>query len=126
MSCGGYREFKIDSQYCSNPIRSGSSCAADCLVLNSCEIVELKPKNDEAMAMGNKQKDAYEAGLRTWFDKNKESLLKEYPHVSTCIKDGRISTKSTLRTYDFCPSESEAKAYGEDLSGLTSDLAESE
>ena len=126
-SCSGYKEFEISSSYCSNPIRSGSGCAADCLVLGStCEIVELKPDNDEAKSMGDKQKSAYEAGLRTWFDKNKDELFKKYPKVSDCVRDGQISTKSRLETYSFCPSESDAKQFGEDLSGISSDLSESE
>jgi len=76
--------------------------------------------------MGDKQKSAYEAGLRTWFDKNKDELFKRYPKVSDCVRDGQISTKSRLETYSFCPSESDAKQFGEDLSGISSDLSESE
>jgi uncharacterized phage infection (PIP) family protein YhgE len=123
-SCSGYKEFKIDSSYCSNPIRSGSGCAADCVVPgSSCEVIELKPKNDEAISMGTKQKDAYEAGLRTWFTKNKDELLSKYPNISACIKDGQISTKSRIETYNVCPDA--PKDLGEELD-LSSDVSESD
>jgi hypothetical protein len=76
--------------------------------------------------MGNKQKDAYEAGMRTWFDKNKDELFSKYPDVSKCVRDGQMSTKSRLETYNFRPSESEAKNFGEDLDGISSDVSESD
>jgi hypothetical protein len=123
-SCGGYKEFKIDSSNCSNPIRPGSGCAADCVITGStCEIVELKPNNAEAIAMGNKQKDAYEAGLKTWFANNKDDLLSRYPNVSSCIKDGVIATSTRLEPYNFCPSD--PKDLGDELD-ISSDVSESE
>lgn len=126
-SCSGYKEFEISSSYCSNPIRSGSGCIADCVVLGStCEVVELKPDNEEAKKMGDQQRRAYEAALLSWFDANKDELFKKYPKVTDCVRDGKLSTKSRLETYTFCPSESDAKQFGEDLSGISSDVSESD
>jgi ribosomal protein S17E len=126
-SCSGIKEFKISSDYCDNPIREDSSCRADCVTLGStCVVIELKPDNDEAKAMGEKQMDAYQKGLRKWFDKNKDELLKTYPDVSQCVKDGQISTNTKLETYSFCPSDSEAQGFGESLDGISSDVSESD
>ncbi len=126
-SCSGIKEFEIDKSYCDNPLRDGSSCRADCVALGStCMVIELKPDNTDAESMGNKQKAAYEKGLHTWFEKNKDELLEKYPDVRQCIKDGQISTDSKLETYSFCPSDSEAQAFGESLDGLSSDVSESD
>lgn len=125
-SCSGYKEFPIDKSYCTNPIRSGSSCIADCLVTGStCEIIELKPDNDEAKAMGGRQKEAYVNGLRNWFNNSKDDLLKQYPDVAKCVSDGKLSTTSSLQTYRFCPDESEARNFGEDMT-FSSDVSESD
>jgi hypothetical protein len=126
-SCSGYKEFPISNSYCNNAIRSGSNCIADCLVTGStCKIIELKPDNQAAKDMGDKQRVAYEEGLRNWFNTNKDDLLKQFPDVAKCVSDGKLSTDSSLETYKFCPDDSEARAFGEDLSGLSSDVSESD
>ena len=125
-SCSGYKEFPISKDYCDNAIRSGSNCIADCLVTGStCKILELKPDNQAARDMGDKQREAYRAGLKTWFEKDKDSLLKDYPNVASCIRDGQIATDSDLVTYKFCPDDSETRGFGEDLP-ISSDVSESD
>ena len=125
--CSEYKEFEISSSYCKNPIRSNSGCSADCVVPGStCQIIEIKPDNDEAKAAGDKQKDAYEAGLHDWYAKNKEELFKQYPRIRECESDGKLSTNARLELYTFCPSESEAKGFGEDLDSIPSDMSESD
>ncbi len=39
---------------------------------STCKIIELKPDNDAAKAMGDEQKNAYVLGLRNWFADKKE------------------------------------------------------
>ncbi|HET9989998.1 MAG TPA: hypothetical protein VFQ65_15815, partial [Kofleriaceae bacterium] len=126
-SCSGYKEFPISSAYCTNPIRSGSGCIADCVVTGStCKIIELKPDNDEAKKMGKTQALAYEAGLLKWFVDNKDALLKQFPDIGKCVSDGKLVTDNDVETYKFCPDEAEARGYGEDLANLSSDVSESD
>ena len=125
-SCSGYKEFPISKDYCDNAIRSGSNCIADCLVTGStCKIIELKPDNDAAKAMGDLQREAYREGLANWFDKNKDGLLKDYPNIANCISDGKIATDSALETYKFCPDDAETRGFGEDVP-ISSDVSESD
>jgi len=75
--------------------------------------------------MGDRQREAYRAGLQNWFDKNKDSLLKDYPNVASCISDGKIATESALETYKFCPDDSETRGFGEDMP-ISGDVSESD
>ena len=75
--------------------------------------------------MGDRQREAYRAGLQNWFDKNKDNLLKDYPNVASCISDGKIATESALETYKFCPDDSETRGFGEDMP-ISGDVSESD
>jgi hypothetical protein len=124
----GYAEFEISSSYCSNSIRPGSGCRADCVTTGStCWVIEIKPKTDNAMSEGERQMTAYARGLLDWYARDKASLFSKYPNIRTCERDGKeLDVRSRLEPYDFCPSSSEAKGFGEDIADPPSDISESE
>jgi len=111
--CGsGYKEFFIDKSYCDNAIRPDSNCRADCVLPGSkCMVIEIKPDNDSARTEGRAQADAYAAGLRNWYLKDKAKLFEDFPKLQQCEKDGKdLEVGADLDLYNFCPSESDARA----------------
>jgi hypothetical protein len=125
--CGSsphYAEFEISSSYCSNSIRPGSGCRADCVRISDgeCMVVEVKPNNPDAISEGDNQRNAYAQGLREWYGRNASELLGKYPNVKQCVKDGKIVVASRIETYEFCPSPSELKT---DLQDASSEISES-
>jgi hypothetical protein len=126
--CGStYPEFEMSSTDCSNQIRPGSGCRADCVVPGStCMIVEIKPDSDRAKDEGEKQRDSYQKGLAAWYARDKEELFRKYPEIRQCEHDGKLSIDTRPEIYQFCPSSSEAKDMGENLDGISSDVSESE
>jgi hypothetical protein len=125
---GGYAELEISSSYCDNSVRPGSGCRADCVVTGStCVIIEIKPDSDQAKSEGDRQRASYSAGLLKWYKSNKDELFNKYPQVRNCEQDGKeLRVDSRPEIYSFCPSSSEAKAFGEDLRDAPSDIPESE
>lgn len=128
LCSSGYAELKISSSYCSNAIRPGSNCIADCVVPNgsTCMVIEIKPNSDQAMSDGNSQRAAYADGLRRWYQANKAELFKEHPKLQACEdSSGRLNVDSRLEIYDFCP-RSSAELTDDPMRDVSSDVSESE
>jgi len=128
MCSSGYSEFEISSSYCSNSIRPGSGCRADCITTGStCTVIEIKPRSDGALREGQSQMSDYARGLAAWYERDKASLFSKYPKIQECERDGKqLDIRTQLEPYDFCPSSSEAKGFGDDISEPQSDIPESE
>lgn len=125
--CGSsphYAEVEISSSYCSNSIRPGSGCRADCVQVadGECLVIEVKPNNADALAEGDRQRAAYEQGLRNWYDGDKSGLFAKYPNMQKCVKDGKLVVASRVEPYDFCPPASVLRT---DLQDPSSELSES-
>jgi hypothetical protein len=127
LCSSGYAELKISSSYCSNAIRPGSNCIADCVVPNgsTCMVIEIKPNSDQAIDDGNNQRAAYAEGLRRWYQGNKAELFKENPKLQACEDGGRFTIDSRLEIYDFCP-RSSAELTDDPMKEVPSDISESE
>ncbi|MDQ3366710.1 MAG: hypothetical protein M3680_14895 [Myxococcota bacterium] len=127
--CGsGYAELKISSSHCSNAIRPGSGCIADCVLPGStCMVVEIKPDSDQAKDEGNRQRAAYADGLRRWYRSNKVELFKEHPKLQACEDSGQqqLNVDSKLEIYEFCP-RSSAELTEDPMTDVSSDVSESE
>ncbi len=127
MCSSGYPEFEMSSSYCSNSIRPGSGCRADCVLPGStCTVIEIKPRSDGAMREGQSQMADYARGILTWYERDKAGLFSKYPKIKECERDGKLEVKTQLEPYDFCPSSSEAKELGEQIAEPPSDIPESE
>jgi hypothetical protein len=126
--CSGsnYAELEISSSYCSNSIRPGSGCRADCVqVASTCMVVEIKPNNDRAKGEGDQQRAAYADGLNRWYQGNKDELFSKYPNLKQCERDNKLQVDSRLETYDFCPSASEVQSMEGELKDTPADVSES-
>jgi hypothetical protein len=127
LCSSGHAELKISSSYCSNAIRPGSNCIADCVVpsSSSCMVIEIKPNSDQAISDGNSQRAAYADGLRRWYAGNKAELFKENPKLAACEDGARFNIESRLEIYDFCP-RSSAELSDDPMKEVPSDISESE
>ncbi|MEP6866427.1 MAG: hypothetical protein ABJE66_37765 [Deltaproteobacteria bacterium] len=126
--CSGsnYAELEISSSYCSNSIRPGSGCRADCVqVASTCMVIEIKPNNDGAKEEGDRQRAAYADGLNRWYQGNKDELFSKYPNLKQCERDNKLQVDSRLETYDFCPSASEVQSMESELKDTSADVSES-
>jgi len=126
MCSSGYPELEISSSYCSNSIRPGSGCRADCVQTSStCMVIEIKPNSDAAKSEGDQQRAAYARGLENWYRSNKDELFNKYPKLRECERDGKeIRIDSRLEVYDYCPSDS--RSLGDEVREVTTDISESE
>jgi hypothetical protein len=127
LCSSGYVEVDISSSYCSNSIRPGSGCRADCVVPDgdTCVVIEIKPDSKEAIANGDKQGAAYSAGLSAWYAGNKDELFKSYPKLKACEHDERsFAVTYKVEPYPFCPSVEDEKQLGDDIQDATPDLSD--
>jgi hypothetical protein len=97
---------EVEIQYCSNAIRPGSGCRADCLVISgsTCRVVEIKPDSSGGKSEGPAQVEAYMKGLIEWFKRDKASLFAKYAGVSGCQDRDEMRIATDVVYYDFCGS----------------------
>lgn len=94
---------------------------------STCKIIEIKPNSSRALDESRDQVNAYKRGLETWYQSNKDELFSKHPKIKECERDGKeLSVEVTVEPYEFCPSSSDAKGFGEDLGEATPDVPESD
>jgi hypothetical protein len=123
MGCA-YKEVKV--QHCSNAIRPGSGCRADCVVISgsTCRVVEVKPDSTYGRSEGRDQVEAYRRGFEDWFREDKKSLFETYPDMKACAPDDKLRIADDVVFYEFC-SGTVKDELGEVYKEL-SDISESE
>jgi hypothetical protein len=118
-----FKEVNID--YCSNAIRPGSGCRADCLVISgsTCRVVEIKPDSSGGKSEGPSQVEAYMKGFIEWYKRDKSSLFSKYPGMSGCQDRDELRIQTDVVYYDFC-SGTVRDEFGDVFQELSSNLSE--
>ena len=122
-----YAELAIASGDCRNEVRPGSGCRLDCVKTGStCTIIEFKPDSDGAKAEGRTQLAMYEAGLQTWYKRDKAALFSAYRDVASCENSDKtqLEIRVELVTYEMC-SGTVKNELGQLLDEATLDVVES-
>lgn len=72
----------------------------DCLNISDghCEVIEIKPKNDKALAKGREQLDGYKATIDQLHADNNLPVL-----LQRCVNEGQLNIEYDIETYEFCP-----------------------
>lgn len=72
----------------------------DCVNVSDghCEVIEIKPKNDKALAKGREQLDGYKRTIEGLHADNKLPEL-----LQRCVNDGKLNIQYDIETYEFCP-----------------------
>jgi hypothetical protein len=122
MGCA-FKEVVIE--HCSNSIRPGSGCRADCLVISgsTCRVVEIKPDSSGGKSEGPAQVDAYMKGFIEWYKRDKASLFSKYPGMSGCQDRDELRIASDVVYYDFC-SGTVRDEFGDVFQELSGNLSE--
>jgi hypothetical protein len=122
LSCA-FKELTIE--YCSNAIRPGSGCRADCLVISgsTCRVVEIKPDSSGGKSEGPAQVEAYMNGFLEWYKRDKASLFSKYPGMSGCQDRDALRIEKDVVYYDFC-SGTVRDELGDVFQDLSSNLSE--
>jgi hypothetical protein len=120
-------ELEITSTDCNNRVRPGSGCRLDCLKASSgsCTIIEFKPDTQPAKDEARDQLTSYLGGLRNWYRRDRESLLKKHSVLSSCENSDRSALNLDIDTvtYELC-SSTVKNDLGEVLDETTLDVAE--
>ena len=99
-------EIEISSAYCQNPNPKRRDCKLDCV--RGCKIIEIKPDNAAAVALGQQQANAYKKGLEKMFEGLGESMFKEgrFAVFSKCMSSDKkeLKLEALVERYSFCPS----------------------
>jgi hypothetical protein len=118
-----FKELTIE--HCSNAIRPGSGCRADCLVISgsTCRVVEIKPDSSGGKSEGPAQVDAYMRGFVEWYKRDKAGLFSKYPGMSGCQDRDELRIATDVVYYEFC-SGTVRDELGDVFTELSSNLSE--
>ncbi len=100
------KELEIESSYCSNPKKKGSSCIMDCV--KDCVIIEIKPDNPAGKALGEKQARAYLDGVERKYQAKKERMFDDsgYEVFRKCLDSNqKLKVDWRVEPYPFCPED---------------------
>jgi hypothetical protein len=116
---------EVGIEYCSNAIRPGSGCRADCLVISgsTCRVVEIKPDSSGGKSEGPAQVDAYMKGFIEWYKRDKTALFAKYPGMSGCQDREELRIATDVVYYEFC-SSTVRDEFGDVFSEISGDLTE--
>lgn len=98
-------EITISSSYCTNPNRKRRDCKLDCV--RGCMIVEIKPDNAAARALGLEQVNAYKKGLVNMFSASGEDMFQgKFELFRKCMSSDKkqLVLTTDVEPYKFCPS----------------------
>lgn len=120
----GCQYSEVPVLHCSNAIRPGSGCIADCL--KGCKVIEFKPDNSTARQEGDRQVEAYRAGFADWYKADKQGLFDKYSSLRACENSDKTSLvlEKEVVTYELC-SSIVRNEFGEEIRDFSTDVSES-
>ena len=104
-----HKEYQENSSRCTASEVNVSSGRIDCVKVDSgyCNIIEIKPNNDKAVAKGWDQVKRYQSDVLDAWRNAGDDKTKIRPEVfGSCIDSGHdqeLRLKTDVVTYDFCP-----------------------
>jgi hypothetical protein len=104
-----HKEYQEDSSRCSEKEVAVSSGRIDCVKVDSgwCNIIEIKPNNEKAIARGWDQIKRYQSDvLDAWRSAGEDKTQIKPAVFGSCIDsehEQSLRLKTDVVTYDFCP-----------------------
>lgn len=105
------REVVVKASYCDNPHPERRDCVIDCI--RGCKIVEIKPANSRAEALGKEQVAAYVVGVKRMYASLGDAMFDgKLTVLRGCVDrvKNELVVASDVEKYDFCPKAEELGA----------------